>query len=93
MLCLLAIVNLSNTMDQIVKGSVCIQDVEKLMGKKSQFLNLCAAIGCNVDDMKESLEHRSSECTAFKRHKVALDSFCNALINHEIHVEGKFVKS
>ena len=88
-LCSLAYSTLTNIEDQLKKGSICVQDIKKLMDKTAQFLNLCAAISqLNRDDAKAILEHRISEYTAFERQKANLNSFCHALPD-KIQVEGK----
>jgi hypothetical protein len=88
-LCSLAYNTLTNILDQLEKGIVCVQDIEKLMDRSAQFLNLCAATSLiNSDDAKAILDRRISECTAFKRQKANLNSFCHAL-SDMIQVEGK----
>lgn len=88
-LCALADSVLVTTMNEIVDGTVIFQTVKILEQRKHQFLRLCDANkdSYSVAKIKEFMDHRISECMAFKRHVHNLENFCFQVYSR-LKVEG-----
>ena len=87
--CSLADDTLTNLIQRMFNGLISLKEMETVVQKKPQVLRLCAASAQeNLPGVKSALEHRHDECTAFRRHKEILGSFCRELKAYNLDVEG-----
>ena len=88
-LCSLADDTLTNLLQRIFSGSISLKEMEIIFQKKAQVLRLCAASAQKIlPDVNSTLKHRHDECTAFRRQKEILGSFCRELKACNLDVEG-----
>lgn len=87
--CSLADSSLMDMIQRISSGSISFQEMETVFQKKTQVEKLCGASSqYNWDDVNSFLYLRNKECTAFRRHKENLGSFCRELETYNLPIEG-----
>lgn len=70
---------------RIYNGTISLEEIGVVYAKKHQVLKLCA-VSLEYDIEETILELRNRECTAFKRHKTRVASFCREV--QRLQIEG-----
>lgn len=87
LMCSLADSTLEDMKDRICNGTVTLNEMDCVCAKEHQVMKLCAA----ANSINEFLELRKCECTAFKRHKSRLGSFCREVDTARLQIKGTFM--
>lgn len=77
LMCSLADSSLMGLKQRIIDGSISMEEMMKIYEKKHQVEKLCDARQDKF--VKDFMEHRNDECTAFRQHKKRLTSFFNEI--------------
>lgn len=70
---------------RIYNGTISLEEIGVVYAKKHQIMKLCAASSEYAIE-ETVLELRNCECTAFKRHKTRVASFCREV--ERLQIEG-----
>lgn len=89
-MCTLADSTLMAMMKTISNGTITLRAMEGIYEKKDQVEKLCGAASKDykLEDVKSLLKTRNDECTAFKRYKAILASFCREIRTTRLRIQG-----
>lgn len=90
-MCALADSALLSIIREINDGKVTSEVMEIIGKEKEKFLNLCAVSCSELDNIKEKVDHRIKERTAFQRYKTNLTNLCLEIESLNVPVEGRLI--